>query len=72
MANNAQHPQTTFLILINDEEQYSIWPAHRPLPLGWHQVGEPGEKEACLARIKELWTDMRPRSLREQMAALQH
>jgi MbtH protein len=68
MAHNAQENQSVFLILINDEDQYSLWPAYRPVPLGWRQVGEPGPKDACLARIEALWTDMRPRSLKQQMA----
>jgi MbtH protein len=54
-----------YRIVVNDEEQYSIWPADRDLPGGWSAVGEPAGKQACLARIDELWTDMRPRSVRE-------
>lgn len=56
-----------FLILRNDEDQYSIWPTQRELPEGWHAVGEPAKKAECLSRIEELWTDMRPRSLREEL-----
>jgi len=56
-------------IVINDEEQYSIWFADREPPLGWKVVGEPGLKQACLDRINELWTDMRPLSLRRAMEA---
>lgn len=56
-------------IVINDEEQYSIWSADREPPLGWHVVGQPGPKEECLRRIDELWTDMRPLSLRRAMDA---
>lgn len=56
-------------VVRNDEEQYSIWPDSRELPAGWDVVGEPADKAGCLARIEELWTDMRPRSLRERMAA---
>lgn len=61
-------PQT-FTTVINDEEQYSIWPAHLPLPAGWRTVGEGGTKEACLDYIEQVWTDMRPVSLRAAMAA---
>lgn len=58
----------TYQIVINDEEQYSIWPSFKKeLPPGWRAVGFEGEKQACLDRIKELWVDMRPRSLREAM-----
>ncbi|MBK6687591.1 MAG: MbtH family NRPS accessory protein [Deltaproteobacteria bacterium] len=58
-----------YLVVVNHEEQYSIWPAARPLPLGWSAVGEPAPKADCLERIKTLWTDMRPLSLRKAMAA---
>ena len=54
-------------VVINHEEQYSIWPADRETPKGWSKVGKSGSKEDCLEFIKEVWTDMRPRSLREQM-----
>jgi MbtH protein len=54
-------------VVVNDEEQYSIWFADREVPLGWRTVGKSGRKEECLAYVKEVWTDMRPRSLREQM-----
>lgn len=59
--------QALFAVLINDEQQYSLWPAGRAIPLGWQEVGNADTKEACLERIKELWTDMRPLSLRKQM-----
>ncbi|KYF74645.1 antibiotic synthesis protein MbtH [Sorangium cellulosum] len=52
---------------MNDEEQYSIWPADRENALGWKDAGKSGNKEECLAYIKEVWTDMRPLSLRKQM-----
>lgn len=54
--------------VINDEEQYSIWPDGKELPAGWHDAGKLGTKEECLAHIEQVWTDMRPRSLREAMA----
>jgi MbtH protein len=59
----------TYKVVVNDEEQYSIWLAHLPIPPGWQDTGTEGPKEACLAKVNELWTDMRPRSLREKMAA---
>lgn len=52
-------------VVINHEEQYSIWPATQAIPVGWQTVGEQGSKEACLAYINRVWTDMRPLSLRE-------
>jgi len=58
-----------FLVVFNDEEQYSIWPEGRDLPLGWHAEGTAGSKEACLDHIEKIWTDMRPKSLRERLAA---
>jgi MbtH protein len=59
--------QTIYKVVVNQEEQYSIWPAHRELPLGWKDAGKSGTKEECLAYIKEVWTDMRPLSLRKKM-----
>ncbi|MBV8135776.1 MAG: MbtH family NRPS accessory protein [Deltaproteobacteria bacterium] len=53
--------------MINHKEQYSIWPADRPNPPGWRDAGREGLKPECLAYIKEVWTDMRPLSLRRQM-----
>ncbi|MEV7124424.1 MbtH family NRPS accessory protein [Streptomyces sp. NPDC093260] len=55
----------TQIVVVNDEDQYSIWPADRPVPGGWRAEGFTGDRQACLARIAEVWTDMRPRSLRE-------
>ncbi len=60
---------TPYKVVVNHEEQYSIWPQDRELPLGWHGVGKAGSKEECLAYIEKVWTDMRPLSLRKQMAA---
>jgi len=56
-------------VVVNHEEQYSIWPAHRENALGWRDAGKSGSKEECLAYVKEVWTDMRPLSLRQKMAA---
>lgn len=57
----------TYLVVVNHEEQYSIWLADRPVPNGWRSAGKSGPKEECLAYIKEAWTDMRPLSLRQRM-----
>jgi MbtH protein len=62
-----QEDNTIYKVVVNHEEQYSIWPADRDLPLGWREVGKSGTKEECLAYIKEVWTDMRPLSLRKKM-----
>lgn len=57
-----------YVVVLNDEEQYSIWPADRPIPDGWHAEGTTGAKQDCLAHIEQVWTDMRPLSLRRQLA----
>jgi MbtH protein len=62
---------TIYKVVVNHEEQYSIWPAHRENPLGWNDVGKSGNKEECLAYIKEVWTDMRPLSLRKKMEEME-
>jgi MbtH protein len=58
-----------YAVVINDEEQYSIWPADREPPAGWTAVGVSGPKADCLAHIEVVWRDMRPKSLRERMDA---
>jgi len=57
-----------YKVVVNHEEQYSIWPADRNNALGWKDVGKSGLKQECLEYIKEVWTDMRPLSLRKKMA----
>lgn len=57
----------TYKVVINHEEQYSIWPAEKENPLGWNEVGKKGSKKECLDYIEEVWTDMRPLSLRKEM-----
>jgi len=59
-------------VVVNHEEQYSIWPAERENPPGWRDVGKVGEKAECLSYINEVWTDMRPLSLRKQMDEASH
>ena len=60
---------TDTLVVLNDEEQYSIWPTGRAIPAGWRPEGFAGTRAACLAHIDAAWTDMRPRSVREAMRA---
>jgi MbtH protein len=67
MNRDEQDDTTIYAVVVNDEEQYSIWPADRELPLGWREVGKRGPKAECLDYIKEVWTDMRPLSLRKRM-----
>jgi MbtH protein len=66
MNNNDWEDRITYKVLVNHEEQYSIWPADRENAPGWRDAGKTGSKEECLAYIKEVWTDMRPFSLRKQ------
>jgi MbtH protein len=58
--------ETLFVVVNNAEQQYSIWPADRPLPSGWAAEGDPKPKQECLSYIETHWTDMRPASLRGQ------
>lgn len=56
-----------YTVVVNDEEQYSIWPTFRAVPAGWREAGVKGPKGDCLAYIETVWTDMRPASLRRHM-----
>ena len=61
-----------YKVVVNHEEQYSIWFSDREPPLGWREVGKSGPKGECLAYIKAVWTDMRPLSLRKKMQEAQN
>lgn len=65
--HNDDEDNRIYLVVVNDEEQYSIWPEAKAIPLGWRDAGKRGTKAECLAYIKEVWTDMRPLSLRKKM-----
>jgi len=67
MNENEMEDRTTYKVVVNHEEQYSIWPADRENALGWNDAGKQGTKQECLAYIEEVWTDMRPLSLRKKM-----
>jgi MbtH protein len=67
MTMDEKEVTTIYKVVVNHEEQYSIWPADRDNPLGWRDAGKSGLKAECLAYIKEVWTDMRPLSLRKKM-----
>ena len=56
--------EDTYTVVLNEEEQYSIWPADRAIPSGWRAAGVTGTKQACLEHIQQTWTDMRPLSVR--------
>ena len=67
MADDEREDQTIYNVVVNHEEQYSIWPTYKEIPLGWKEAGKSGTKQECLDYIKEVWTDMRPLSLRKKM-----
>jgi MbtH protein len=67
MYQNEAEDTTIYKVVVNHEEQYSIWPASRENALGWRDAGKNGLKQECLDYIKEVWTDMRPLSLRKKM-----
>ena len=67
MINADEEDNTIYLVVMNHEEQYSIWPDYKAIPSGWKAIGKRGNKQQCLNYIKDVWTDMRPLSLRKQM-----
>ena len=67
MYRDEKEDSTTYKVVVNHEEQYSIWPADRDNPLGWRDAGRSGSKQECLDYIEVVWTDMRPLSLRKKM-----
>jgi len=67
MASRPDEDMTIYKVVVNQEEQYSIWPADRDTPVGWTDAGKSGTKAECLAYIESVWTDMRPKSLRSAM-----
>lgn len=71
MAWNDEEDNTIYKVVVNHEEQYSIWPNHRENALGWNDAGKSGTKQECLDYIKEVWTDMRPLSLRKKMEEME-
>jgi MbtH protein len=67
---SAEHEERSlYIAVVNHEGQYSIWPVGQAIPPGWQEAGKRGSKDECLAHIKEVWTDMRPLSVRRQMEA---
>ena len=67
MTNPFEDENAEYLVLINDEQQYSLWPAFRDIPAGWRATGPKGKRRECLDWIDKNWTDMRPKSLRDAM-----
>src|SRR4051794_32025233 len=71
MSRDEREDDTIYKVVVNHEEQYSIWPADRENALGWNDAGKSGTKQECLDYIKEVWTDMRPLSLRKKMEEME-
>jgi MbtH protein len=67
MSSDEDEDTTTYKVVVNHEEQYSIYPDYKENPLGWKDAGKSGTKQKCLEYINEVWTDMRPLSLRKKM-----
>lgn len=67
MSEREENDGVLYRVVMNEEEQYSIWPASKQMPLGWSEAGPQADKQQCLDYIKRVWTDMRPLSLRKQM-----
>ena len=67
MTNPFEDPDGTYLVLVNDEGQHSLWPSFAEVPAGWMVAKDEDTRRACLDYIEENWTDMRPRSLAEAM-----
>lgn len=67
MSRDATEDRIIYKVVVNEEDNYSIWPADRENALGWNDAGKQGTKAECLAYIEEVWTDMRPLSLRKKM-----
>jgi len=67
MAWDDEEDTTIYQVVVNHEQQYSIWPEYKEIPGGWRTAGKIGDKQACLDYIKDVWTDMRPLSLQIHM-----
>jgi MbtH protein len=67
MSNPFEDENGTYLVLVNDEGQYSLWPSFADIPAGWQVVHKEAGREECLAYVEQNWTDMRPRSLAQAM-----
>jgi MbtH protein len=65
--SDSNQPERSYCVVVNHEEQYSIWPTAQEIPAGWRPEGTSGTKASCLERVEQVWTDMRPRSLRESI-----
>ena len=70
MDRDEREDNTIYKVVLNHEEQYSIWPSYKKIPDGWRDAGKSGLKAECLDYIREVWTDMRPLSLRQSMSKM--
>jgi len=68
MTNPFDDANGRFVVLVNDEEQHSLWPSFAEIPAGWRTVFGEDTREACVAYVEQNWTDLRPKSLRQRMA----
>ena len=68
MTNPFEDPEGHYLVVVNDEDQHSLWPSFIPVPAGWRVTFGEDSRDACLAYVERTWTDLRPRSLRESMS----
>ncbi|WP_327371689.1 MbtH family protein [Streptomyces sp. NBC_01217] len=69
MSNPFEDPEGVYLVLVNDENQHSLWPDFADVPAGWRVVHGPESRQSCLDHVEAQWTDMRPRSLAESMGS---
>ncbi len=67
MTSDSSEDNIIYMVVVNHEEQYSIWPAGKEIPSGWKEAGKRDVKKECLSYIEEVWKDMRPLSLRKKM-----
>jgi MbtH protein len=67
MTNPFENPDGVYLVLVNDENQHSLWPEFAEVPAGWQVVHGPGSRQSCLDYVERNWTDMRPKSLIEDL-----
>ena len=68
MSGEESDRSEAFVVLINDEEQHSLWPAQKSIPAGWRIVGPRGSKAECLEYVERVWTDITPLTVRKRMA----
>lgn len=70
MSNDDHDTGAHYMVLVNDEEQYSLWHTSKALPNGWRDVGVYGSKEDCLAHVERVWTDITPLSVRKRLESM--